>query len=94
MAMDSEKIKIAAVRLEGLLLGYSRHDGEVTNLLNALRPLLVKAKDGRIFSPMEWRDIPGGVLFTEGLLRKYRDLEDAFAEFRIELTGGDNPILE
>ena len=53
-----------------------------------------KVKASEIPEPMEWRDIPGGYFFAEGKFSGYRDLEKAFAEFRIEITGGDNPVLE
>ncbi len=92
--MDTKKIEEVAAKLEGLLLDYSRRDSEAMSLLEDLRPLFLAAKEGRISSPMEWRDIPGGYFFTEGTLRKYRDVEATFAEFRIELTGGDNPVLD
>lgn len=59
---------------------------ELTLLLNA-------AKQQRIRTPMEWRDIPGSYLFTEEGLQQYADLEHAFAEFRIELSGGESPTL-
>ncbi|MNY30802.1 hypothetical protein D3C86_1649290 [compost metagenome] len=42
---------------------------------------------------MEWRDIPGRYLFTEEGLQQYAALEQAFAEFKIELTGGESPTL-
>lgn len=42
---------------------------------------------------MEWREIPGRYLFAEEGLQQYAELEHAFAEFRIELTGGESPIL-
>ena len=38
-------------------------------------------------------DIPGRYLFTEEGLQQYAALEHAFAEFKIELTGGESPTL-
>jgi hypothetical protein len=58
-----------------------------------LEPLLVLVETGQIRTPMEWRDIPGRYLFTEEGLQQYAALEQAFAEFKIELTGGESPTL-
>lgn len=58
-----------------------------------LEPLLNATDRELIHTPMEWRDIPGRYLFTEEGLQQYTELEHAFAEFRIELTGGQPPTL-
>jgi len=39
------------------------------------------------------RDIPARKLFTEEELLQYSELEHAFAEFCIDLTGGQPPTL-
>lgn len=91
--MDIIAIKTTAVALEILLQKYAQSDSEAAGLFEALKQLIMRAKNGNVSAPMEWSDIPGSYFFTEGTLRKYRDLEKAFAEFRIELTGGDNPVL-
>ncbi len=44
-------------------------------------------------APLPWGDIPGGRYFNEGSLRRYPELEQAFARFRIEATGGESPAL-
>ena len=44
-------------------------------------------------APLPWGDIPGGRYFNEGGLRRYAELEQAFARFRTEATGGDSPAL-
>jgi len=86
--MDSTRIKILSEALEALLEEYSRDDPEVAGLFSSLKPLIHQSKSGITLSKMEWRDIPGGYFINEGILRKHRDLEKVFAEFRIELTGG------
>ena len=84
--MDYKKVKSFAETLESLLEKYAEDDSEASGLLESLKPLIHKAKNGEIHSPIEWRDIPGAYFFSEGTLRKYRDLEKSFAEFRFELT--------
>lgn len=88
--MDLEKIKKSACHLEVLLNKCASNDRDAASLLRVLNPLINQAKLGSISEPLEWRDIPGAYFFMEGNLIKYRDLEDAFADFRIEITGVDN----
>ncbi|WP_160167805.1 hypothetical protein [Vibrio campbellii] len=49
---------------------------------------------GEITSPLRWSDVPCGYLFVEGALGKYKDLEEAYADFKVEVTGGNDPLLE
>ncbi len=60
----------------------------------ALASLMTQAEQGHVHAPMAWRDIPGWYLFTEAGLQQYSDLERAFGEFRIELTGGVSLTLQ
>lgn len=83
----------SAEKLEQILRHYLTFDREVLRLFDALSRLISDARTGRILGPMEWRDIPGGYDFTEGGLGKYSDLEAAYAEFKIEITGGESPVL-
>lgn len=83
----------SAEKLEKLLLKYSITDVEVRGLSDALSRLISDARTGKILVPMEWRDIPGRYNFTEGGLGKYSDLEAAYSEFKIEITGGESPVL-
>lgn len=48
---------------------------------------------GALNAPLPWGDIPGGRYFNEGSQRRYPELEQAFARFRIEATGGESPAL-
>ena len=70
-------------------------DTEVADLRGAVEPLLALALagSGGLAAPLPWGDIPGGRYFTEGGLRRYPGLEQAFARFRIEATGGESPAL-
>lgn len=92
--MDKALLKQKAEALEALLLKYGAQDADVRSLRGGLRPFLDRAKVQTIDTPLEWREIPGGYLFSERGLRKYGDLEQAFAEFRIEATGGETPALK
>jgi hypothetical protein len=91
--MDAVKVKASAEKLAALLLRYSATDEEAKKLQGALAKLLSDAAGGLVVSPLDWRDIPGAYHFNEGGLRKYPDLETAYAELRIELTGGESPVL-
>ena len=91
--MNKEILKIKATELERLLSNYSKSEGEALELLNMLSTLIDDSKLMKVVSPMEWRDIPGSRFFTEGGLAKFSDLEKAFADFRIELTGGEPSAL-
>ncbi len=91
--MNQTQIVRAASELQRLLQHYASCDAEVGGLLHALTALLQSAQAGTITAPIEWRDIPGAYLFSEGNLRHYRELESAYATFKIEITGGEIPAL-
>ena len=91
--MDQQRLQALAVELEQLLARLALADGEVADLRSALEPLLALARSGALSAPLPWGDIPGGRYFTEGGLRRYPELEQAFARFRIEATGGESPAL-
>ena len=87
--MNKDLLKKKAIELELLLNKYSAIESEAVALHKALLDILGSAKDMKINKPMEWRDIPGSRFFDEGNLRKHSDLEKSFADFRIEITGGE-----
>ncbi|MCM2568600.1 hypothetical protein O3299_12250 [Janthinobacterium sp. SUN176] len=91
--MDQPRLQAHAAELEQLLTRLAPADGEVADLRSALEPLLALAGSGALTTPLPWGDIPGGRYFTEGGLRRYPELEQAFARFRIEATGGESPAL-
>lgn len=91
--MDQFLLESSAKRLEEVISQYSFDDAEVKALSYALSKLIADARAGKIVCPVEWRDIPGTYSFTEGGLRKYSDLEKAYAEFKIEISGGESPLL-
>ncbi|WP_219133619.1 hypothetical protein [Janthinobacterium sp. UMAB-60] len=91
--MDQQRLRALAAELEQLLARLAPIDGEVADLRSAVEPLLALAGSGALSTPLPWGDIPGGRYFTEGGLRQYPELEQAFARFRIEATGGESPAL-
>jgi len=91
--MDSEKLKEKTLKLRSAIDALKAKDPAVTQLDLELSPLMDRAERGQIRTPLEWRDIPGRYLFTEHGLQQYAELELAFAEFKIELTGGESPTL-
>lgn len=91
--MDQQRLQACAAQLQQLLARLAPADVEVADLRGALEPLLALAGSGALAAPLPWGDIPGGRYFTEGGLRQYAELEQAFARFRIEATGGASPAL-
>jgi hypothetical protein len=91
--MDIEKLKEKTLKLRSVIDALKAIDPAVAKLDQELAPLMDRAERGQIRTPMEWRDIPGRHLFTEDGLQQYAELELAFAEFKIELTGGESPTL-
>src|ERR1700733_967218 len=92
--MNKELLKQKAEALTRLLHKYSLVNPEAESVLMSLQGLLTEAMNHEISAPIEWRSIPGAYQFNEGSLRQYKDLEDAFAEFRIEVTGGESLALK
>ncbi|MCF6437003.1 hypothetical protein [Pseudoalteromonas sp. MMG022] len=92
--MNKEALKHRAVELERILNDYSLTEPEAALLLKVLAPIIENAKANKIDHNVEWNDIAGSRFFTEGSLRQFPDLEKAFADFRIEATGGESPALK
>lgn len=92
--MNIPRLKELAIALEYQLSAHSTIDAEAAALHADLKPLLIQAKAGTLTTPIEVRDVPGRYRFTERNLQQYRDLENAFADFSIEATGGETPALK
>lgn len=92
--MNKEILKKKAEDLMRLLQKYSLVNPEAASVLMGLQGLLTEAMNHEISTPIEWRSIPGSYQFNEGSLHQYKELEDAFAEFRIEVTGGESLALK
>jgi hypothetical protein len=91
--MNQQQLQARAMELDQLLARLAPGDAEAADLHSALRPLLAQALAGTLGMPLAWGDIPGARLFTEGRLRRLAELEQAYARFRIEASGGESPAL-
>lgn len=91
--MDLIELKKTALRLEYQLNVHSKIDPEAIALYADLKPLLEKAKVGSISEPIAVGAVPGRYRFTERNLQQYGELEEAYAKFSIEITGGATPAL-
>lgn len=77
-----------------LLIKYASEDSVVDSLYRDLSKILEDAILGKIDGPLDGNDIPGSNSFIEGRFRKYSDLEEAYASFRVELKGGESLALK
>lgn len=91
--MNNNELHAAALNLETELKAHADLDREAAELYADLKPLLKLVKEGLVTTPWEWGQIPGRYRFSERGLQAYEPLEQAFATFCIELTGGESPAL-
>lgn len=91
--MDQVMLRESAEYLEEVISKYAS-DAKVGCLHKALSTLIADARAGTIVFPLQWNDIPGTYAFIEGGLQQYRDLETAYAKFKIEITGGESPLMK
>ncbi|MET3133317.1 hypothetical protein AAKU55_003607 [Oxalobacteraceae bacterium GrIS 1.11] len=91
--MNKALLKKRAGELQANLASHAQSDQEAGNLLAALTDLIAAALAESLDVPVEWASVPGVVYFTEGSLAKYVDLETAYANFKIEISGGEPPVL-
>lgn len=91
--MDQQQLRASALELGQLLARHAPNDTEAAGLRSALGALLAQAMAGALVAPLAWGEIPGARLVTEGGLRRLPELEQAYARFRIEATGGESPAL-
>lgn len=91
--MNLSQLKKKAEELMALLSHYAEFDKEAEGLLHGLLPFTDRAFAECLEIPLDWTDMPGCYLFNEGTLGKYADFETAFAEFKIEITGGETPAF-
>ena len=80
-------LKLLAENLERLLIKYAAADDAAKALLRSLIDLIQSAKNGAITNNVD--DVPGRFSFTERGLSQYRELEEAYALFKLEITLGD-----
>ncbi|MEX6678583.1 hypothetical protein QWI18_21925 [Pseudomonas sp. W2Oct36] len=87
--MNITKLRSTALKLQHQLDEYSKIDPEAAALNSDLKPLLELAKAGDLSEPIQVGAVPGHYRFTEKNLQQYGELEDAYADFSIEVTGGE-----
>jgi len=92
--MDQVKISRGARKLRSLLKKYSHENSNAALALGTLNELLDLAESKQITTPLKWGDVPCRYLFSEAGLGQYRDLEEAYANFKVEVTGGHNSVLD
>ncbi|QDH17192.1 hypothetical protein [Swingsia samuiensis] len=84
--MDQKLIKETADKLEATLEKYAPLNKYAAELKSMLMPIIRKAQAGQITVPTD--RLPGFYFFPELGLQDYRELEDAYAKFNIQITGG------
>ncbi|BDU37422.1 hypothetical protein [Vibrio nigripulchritudo] len=92
--MNQIAIQNKAKVLWRLLKKYSEHDDLAMQAFHTLKSILEKAQAGEITSPLKWDEIPCGYMFVEKGLGKYRDLESAYADFKVEVTDSNDALLD
>ena len=91
--MNNDSLHAAAKRLQAVLATYSDADENVRRLEELISPLILAVVSGKVLSPLAWSDVPGGHLFAERYFALFPDLEDSFAKFKVEVTGGENEVI-
>lgn len=86
--MDQIALKKAAENLEYKLRDNDLVTVQLKFLYDSLKPLLNSAKNMKIVHPIDESNIPGSYQYNEGVMRDLPDVEEAYAEFRIQLSGG------
>jgi len=66
----------------------------IKNLEEPLNPIIQKSKAMEVGSPVDENSIPGAYHFGEGLMRGCPDFEEAYVEFRIQVSGGVSPEMQ
>jgi hypothetical protein len=85
--VDQAALKSAALTLQEALVRYETNDATAREFRKVMQPYIDAALGGNLRTPVQWQDIPGSYLFLEGPLGNYRDLEAAYATFKVEITG-------
>ena len=91
--MDHNKIREAAKAFDDLLQKYGAVDQEAKFLYNTMIGLISNALLGKITEPLELRHVPGARAFDEGMLRRFRGLEEAYTNFVVEITDGEDSVI-
>jgi hypothetical protein len=86
--IDQDALCVKATRLQEILDDLSPSVEAARALRGVLSPLLEKAISRQVTLPVE-RQMPGGyMVWVDGALREFPDVEEAYAQFQTELQGG------
>jgi len=85
--IDPARLRTSALTLERLLSAYVDEDPQVRLLADSLASLIEQAKQGQVRAAVAHESIPGSYWFTEGHLGRFDDLESAYADFKLEVSG-------
>lgn len=91
MNVELEEVRRYAAELKRLLIHYASQEPEAAMCLRELAPLIDDIIIGIARLPV--KHVSCGWHFVEGGLRKYSDLEDAYAKFVFSAAGGDERKL-
>lgn len=91
--MDLAALKGYALALREKLETFGE-DEDVAALAEELQEVLDSAIDGTLIEPLEWEDMPGGIMVDDGVFEDFEGLEDAYDDFRMEATGGEGGFDE
>ncbi len=89
--MDLMMIKQYALALQEKLELYSDNE-DVVELTEELQPLLEQAIAGQLVDPVDIDDMPGLMMFDDGVFEDYEDLEDAYGDFQVAVTGAEDGL--
>ncbi len=92
--MNKTELRRAAKSLEEELDKERSLPSGLKHLRKSLKPVIGKAVRMEINSPVEESSIPGAYQFNEGIMRDFPDLEEAYVEFRIQLSGGVSSTMQ
>lgn len=86
--IDQEALYVKASRLQTLLNDLSSSLEAARALRAVLSPLLASAINRQVTVPWE-RNIPGGyMVWVNGSFHEFPEVEEAFAQFQIEISDG------
>ena len=88
--MDQVKLKAVVAELQALLIQHAGENEAVDALHKRILPMLVAAEAGQIATPVPWMDVPGSRPFAEGEYAELPDVEDAYARFKMLVTGSES----
>ena len=92
--MDKKALRYAVYDLERKLKDADQMPVDLDFLYEAIKPLLVRAKNMEIMHPLDENNVPGAYQYKEGAMRDYPGLEESYAEFRIQVSGGITPQMQ